>query len=190
VKNLTLITGAVRSGKSLFAEQLATKYGGAVLYIATMPHLPGDAEQSQRIDRHQSRRPAHWTTVERPYDLPAAIAAAPPETQQCIIDCLPVYISNALLRACDFRDDAEPYEHEGAIFAEVDAIIAALSARDNVRFFLVTNEVGWGVVPETSLGRAFRDFVGIANQRLAAQAEEVWLTCVGLPLRLKPQAMV
>jgi adenosylcobinamide kinase/adenosylcobinamide-phosphate guanylyltransferase len=190
VKNLTLITGAVRSGKSLFAEQLATQSAGPVLYIATMPHLPGDAEQSQRIDRHQRRRPSGWTTMERPYDLPAAIAAAPPETRQCIIDCLPVYISNALLRACDFRDDAQPYEHEGIIFAEVDALLSALSARDSIRFLLVTNEVGWGVVPETSLGRAFRDFVGIANQRLAAQAEEVWLTCVGLPLRLKPQATI
>src|SRR5262249_23204629 len=105
VKNLTLITGGVRSGKSLFAERLAAQGAGRVLYNATMRQLADDAEQTRRIEMHRQRRPAAWVTVERPYDLPAAIASAPSETAQCIIDCLPVYVSNALLRACDFRED-------------------------------------------------------------------------------------
>jgi adenosylcobinamide kinase/adenosylcobinamide-phosphate guanylyltransferase len=184
--NLKLITGAVRSGKSLFAEKLAKEANSAVVYIATMPHLNDDVEQQRRIHMHKQRRPSSWQTIEAPYELPDAIGTIGDDTKFCIIDCLTVYVSNVLITACG--DNAEqPYACEDTVFAKADAVIDAIASKRKTQFVVVTNEVGWGVVPETPLGRAFRDFAGIVNQKFAGRASEVWLTCSGLPLRLKPQ---
>ena len=161
--------------------------GATVVYLATMPKLIDDKEQEQRIARHQERRPPDWTTIESAYKLPQSIASLPSSAGFCIIDCLSVYISNLLVGPDGANGDTDPYRQEAPILAEVDRLLAVIEEKNRVQFAVVTNEVGWGVVPETALGRAFRDFLGLANQRFAAQSQEVWLTCVGLPLRLKPQ---
>lgn len=190
VKNLTLITGGVRSGKSLFAESLAHQYPGAVHYLATMPHLPGDEEQRQRIDRHRGRRPDHWQTVESPYRLDQTINALPNVDSFCILDCLSVYVSNLIIGEKQEGMVVDPYQREAAVLAQVDTVLAAIRSKHQIEFVVVTNEVGWGIVPESALGRAFRDALGIANQKFAQEADVVFLTCLGLRVQLKPAAVL
>jgi adenosylcobinamide kinase / adenosylcobinamide-phosphate guanylyltransferase len=185
VDNLTLITGGVRSGKSIFAERLAKESNKLVCYLATMPVLKDDAEQQQRIQRHRARRPVEWKTIEAPYTLPAAIAATQAECGFCLVDCLSVYISNIILGDQPDTGPDEPYKVESRIFSEVDRIIEEIGSKKEIDFVVVTNEVGWGVVPDNQLGRAYRDFLGLANQSFAQHAREVWLCVAGIPTKIK-----
>jgi adenosylcobinamide kinase / adenosylcobinamide-phosphate guanylyltransferase len=187
VKNLTLITGGVRSGKSRLAESLANGTGSQVYYLATMPRILGDHEQDDRIDRHRKRRPDGWLTLECPYTLKEVIEQLPPTGGCALLDCLSLFISNLILTQKMSKD---PYACEDVIIASSDAVLQAIASRIEYQFIVVTNEVGWGVVPDTPLGRAFRDFLGMVNQQFALEAETVWLTCSGLPLRLKPDLAV
>jgi adenosylcobinamide kinase / adenosylcobinamide-phosphate guanylyltransferase len=187
VKNLTLITGGVRSGKSRLAETLANASGSQVYYLATMPRILGDNEQDERIDRHRRRRPENWQTIECPYDLTDAIDTLPRSGGCALIDCLSLFVSNLILNQ---RSSKDPYACEDVIAVSVDDVLKAIDKRTDYQFIVVTNEVGWGVVPDNPLGRAFRDFLGIANQQFAEQSDTVWLTCAGLPLRLKPDPLL
>jgi adenosylcobinamide kinase/adenosylcobinamide-phosphate guanylyltransferase len=184
VKNLTFITGGVRSGKSRLAETLANSSGRQIYYMATMQRISGDHEQDERIDRHRRRRPDTWLTVECPYSLAESIGQLPGDVDACvIIDCLSLFVTNLMLSQ---EMSENPYACEAFVMNSSDAVLKAISSKNRLHFIVVTNEVGWGVVPESSLGRAFRDFLGMANQRFAAQAETVWLICSGLPVKLKP----
>jgi adenosylcobinamide kinase/adenosylcobinamide-phosphate guanylyltransferase len=187
VKNLTLITGAARSGKSRYAEKLAMEGNAPVVYVATMQRIENDEELERRISQHQARRPKAWTTIESPHQLEKTIHSIEPAVGCCIIDCLAVYISNMLVDPASCHAAATaPFEKEQAVSRSVEALLEAIGKQPGVRFLVVTNETGWGVVPSSELGRAFRDMLGTANQRFAEMAEEVWLTCVGLPMQLKP----
>jgi adenosylcobinamide kinase/adenosylcobinamide-phosphate guanylyltransferase len=166
---------------------MAKRSRAPVIYIATMPALAGDIEQQKRIARHQERRPSGWRTLEAPYDLSTKIASLPDSQLFCIVDCLTVLVSNLIIGRRQEGMQGDPYLQEVPVFAELEAVLDAIDEKRKAKFVVVTNEVGWGVVPETPLGRAFRDFVGIANQKFAAQADEVWLICAGIPLRVKPQ---
>jgi len=177
---LVLVTGGARSGKSRFAEDLAGTLagGGPVVYVATA--TPGDAEMAARIARHRARRPATWATLEAPRDLAAALGQAPMGGRAVLVDCLTLWLSNRYLEA--------PH---GLTEAEVDALAGLLVAALRscpVPVVAVSNEVGWGVVPDHPLGRAFRDGLGLLNQRVAAAADQVFLLVSGLPLTLKGQA--
>lgn len=185
LSNLTLITGGARSGKSMLAEQLAAHWEN-VIYIATMEPWSGDKEGQERINRHQSRRPKHWQTVESPYCVDATIEQLTPEnTSTCVIlDCVSVYLSNILLRGLAHSEN--PYDCEGAVTASMTSLLNAIELRQELHFIIVTNEVGSGIVPETPVARAFRDFLGTTNQLFASRAGTVWLTCSGLKIRLKP----
>lgn len=165
---LTLVTGGARSGKSTFAQSLCGDEP-EVLYIATAQ--PIDHEMDQRIARHRQSRPAHWTTVEEPLNVPRAVAAA--RAKIVLLDCLTVWLSNMLVAL----------RSEPTIFDQVEQLIAASA---NANLIVVTNEVGCGIVPETDLGRFFRDLQGFANQRLARVADSVYLVVCGIPLRIKP----
>lgn len=174
---LILITGGARSGKSRHAEQTALRLGGgAVTYIATA--AAGDDEMERRIAEHRARRPAGWITLEAQSGAGDAVLAAP--TGVVLLDCLAILASNALLAA----------EQEGeraavaAVLGEVDALLEA-AARRRGTLIVVSNEVGFGVVPPSALGRWFRDALGLANQRVAAAAREVVLTVAGIPLVVK-----
>lgn len=183
VKNLTLITGGARSGKSSFAEMLADRSGEQVLYIATMEEVIDDGEAVERIKRHRERRPNSWRTLEVPFHVHAAIAEIPRGTQVCLIDCLSLYVSNMLLDLHEKVDSAK--ELEDPIQEAAANLLMAMSKRPEIRFIVVTNEVGWGIVPEHKLARSYRDLLGIVNQQFAQSAGEVWLSCVGLQLKLK-----
>jgi len=171
---LTLILGGARSGKSTHAERLAT---GALqdapphpaVYVATAE--AGDVEMATRIMAHRNRRGAHWTTVEEPLKLAEALAGAAALGQPILVDCLTLWLSNLL--------------HAGADLDEAtDELVRAL-AECVPPVVLVSNEVGLGIVPDTPLGRTFRDAQGRLNMRMAAEADRVILMSAGLPLVLK-----
>jgi adenosylcobinamide kinase/adenosylcobinamide-phosphate guanylyltransferase len=164
----TLVLGGARSGKSRHAEGLVEAAAPAGTYCATAE--AGDAEMRERIAAHRARRGTFWRTIEAPLDLTPAIAAAAPG-RPLLIDCLTLWLSNVLLAG-------QPLAAEFAILR------AAL--RDAAGpVVLVANEVGLGLVPETPLGREFRDAAGWLNQDIAALADRVVFVAAGLPLVLK-----
>lgn len=165
----TLILGGARSGKSRRALNLAESHGPNRAFIATAEAL--DAEMADRITRHQEERSEGWQTIEAPLDLPGALAEAPPLTDICLIDCLTLWLSNLMHHGRDV---------EAATTALGDALITA-----SMPVILVSNEVGLGLVPETPLGRAFRDAQGRLNQTMADQCDRVEFIAAGLPLTLK-----
>jgi len=171
----TLVLGGARSGKSAFAQKAAeTAASGAV---GTRPTLIAtgqafDDEMAERIARHRAERGESWVTVEAPLDLSKAIVALPADAV-AVVDCLTLWLSNLML---DDRDV------EAAATELVEAVAAS-----SARLWLVSNEVGLGLVPETPLGRRFRDEAGRLHQRLAARVDEVYFVAAGLPLRMKPQ---
>jgi len=173
-KQIILITGGARSGKSKYAEQRAGELGERRLYVATAEAK--DQEMAQRIAEHRQRRGNRWVTVEEPVDLAAALAARRGKTDCALVDCLTLWISNLLIR----RDGK--YVEE-----KVEELVTTLPRLD-FYVVLVTNEVGWGIVPDNALARQFRDLAGWAHQRIAAIADEVVLTVAGIPLVVKEGA--
>lgn len=169
LRGVTLVLGGARSGKSRFAEALVTASGLSRVYVATAEAF--DGEMRQRIASHRARRTGDWRTVEAPRDLAGVLDAETAPQNAVLVDCLTLWLSNALLADADV-------EHEA------DGLLDALSrARGPV--VLVSNEVGAGVVPDNALARAFRDHQGVLNQRVAAMADRVTLVTAGLPLDLK-----
>lgn len=187
MQNLTLITGGARSGKSTLAERLGKQSALPVIYFATMHERRDDAEQCRRIERHQSRRPEDWMTLQVDHDLASAVSGAPAGKALAIIDCLSLYVADFLMRHLGetARGD-QVYECEDPLMSHLLVVLQAMERRTDIRFVVVTNEVGSGVVPESALGRAYRDLLGAANQLFAARADSVYLMCVGIPMQLKP----
>jgi adenosylcobinamide kinase/adenosylcobinamide-phosphate guanylyltransferase len=163
---LTLVLGGARSGKSRFAEELIMRAPAPWTYMATAEAL--DEEMKERIAHHRSRRDARWQTVDVPRDL---VGRLPEIAGPVLVDCLTLWLSNVMLAGDD-------------IDAESEKLVGAL-ARANGPVVTVSNEVGLGLVPETPLGRAFRDAQGRLNQRVAAVADRVIFMAAGLPLNLK-----
>ena len=168
---LTLVLGGARSGKSLYAESLVTALPKPWVYIATAEGR--DDEMKARIAEHQARRAEDWQTIEAPLMLAEALRAVPAGSA-VLVDCLTLWLSNAMLGAFDLE---KTMTHLGE----------ALAARDGATV-LVANEVGLGIVPDNALARRFRDAQGLLNQRLAAQASRVVLMVAGLPLTVKGQS--
>lgn len=174
----TLVTGGVRSGKSRHAESLLAD-DAPVTYVAPgpLPNPERDPEWAERVRRHQHQRPAHWRTIEST-DLVAALAAT---EGAVLIDCLGTWVT-ALID--DLNGWERPQGEWRATFdANVDSALAALALHDG-EVVAVTNEVGWGVVPEHASGRMFRDLLGTVNQRWANTSEEVHLVVSGRVIRL------
>jgi adenosylcobinamide kinase/adenosylcobinamide-phosphate guanylyltransferase len=165
----TFILGGARSGKSRFAQALAEASGLQCRYVATAQAL--DQEMAARIARHQEDRGRHWQTVEAPLDLSGAIADLGQPGSILLVDCLTLWLSNLLGAGRD------PVPETGRL---LDAL-----GRSRAQTILVSNEVGLGIVPETPLGRAFRDHAGRLHQRVAARADRVALMVAGLPLWVK-----
>lgn len=181
-----LVTGGARSGKSSFAEGLARQGRQPVVYLATAE--AGDEEMRARIAEHRRRRPADWRTVEAPREVGRALAALGNAPGTVLLDDLGLLVTNRLLDLCgeDEPTVATANALDLALAAEIDAVRAAQEA-GTWDLVVVTNEVGWGIVPATPLGRVFRDALGRANQVLAAAADEVYLLVAGIPLRVKPR---
>ncbi|NMB26294.1 MAG: bifunctional adenosylcobinamide kinase/adenosylcobinamide-phosphate guanylyltransferase [Firmicutes bacterium] len=179
--HLILVTGGVRSGKSRWAEALAKQMGGPVAYIATSQ--VEDHEMAERVRRHKERRPANWTTLEAPWDLAEAIRHLPQDTKTVLIDCLGVFVSNLMLKIAGDSDPTLP-KVETEVLGAIWSFLQAQATMPGT-VIVVTNETGLGVVPPSALGRAFRDYLGWANQIVAAAADTVYLTVAGIPLLIK-----
>lgn len=176
-----LILGGARSGKSREAERRAADSGLAVTVIATAEAL--DAEMAARIRRHQDDRPAGWRTVEAPVALADTLRAEAAADRCLLVDCLTLWVANLLVDADRLPPGASA--DELPLFRrERDALLETLPTLPG-RIILVANEVGLGLVPETPLGRLFRDEAGRLNQAVAALCPRVVFVAAGLPLVLK-----
>ena len=175
---ITLITGGARSGKSAYAESRAGEHEN-VLYIATA-RADGDEEMIRRIEAHKKRRPASWRTVERDYDLAETIH----EEDAALLDCVTVMLSNYLWNYSVEGEEVDEEKIEGLLMEELSDLIAAARRKD-CDLFIVTNEVGSGIVPMHPVSRAFRDMQGRINQRLAQAADEVYACISGIPVKIK-----
>ena len=165
--HIALVLGGARSGKSRHAEDLLTRHPSPWAYIATAQ--PFDDEMRARIAEHRARRIVGWQTIEAPLDLAGALGQDP--SRPALVDCLTLWLTNLMLNERDIQ-------------AATMALEAAMTKRDGPTI-LVSNEVGMGLVPETPLGRAFRDEAGRLNQRIAKCADRVLFMAAGLPLTLK-----
>lgn len=164
-----LILGGARSGKSRYGERLAEESGLEPVYVATGE--PGDQEMASRIAAHRARRGRAWRTVEEPLALAAALKREAAPGRALLVDCLTLWLSNIMAA--------------GAAAEERIAVLVRAAARLPGLVVFVSNEVGLGLVPETSLGRAFRDAQGRLNQAVAEVCERVVFIAAGLPLTLK-----
>ncbi len=164
-----LVLGGARSGKSSYAERAIEAAAGGGLYLATAGIA--DAEMAARIAEHRARRGPAWSTIEEPVEIAPLIEAEARPDRPILVDCLTLWLSNLT--------------HVGRdVGAETERLMAALAAARGPAV-LVANEVGLGIVPESPLGRAFRDHAGRLNQRVAAAAERVVFLAAGLPMLLK-----
>ncbi|HVU50774.1 MAG TPA: bifunctional adenosylcobinamide kinase/adenosylcobinamide-phosphate guanylyltransferase [Polyangia bacterium] len=173
---LVLVGGGARSGKSRFALARALALGEGGVFVATAEG--SDDEMRARIARHREERGERLRTVEAPLDLPGALRRIFEEDRAAdvvLVDCLTLWLSNLLVKG-ESADEA---------LRRVEELRGVL-ARRRLPIVLVTNEVGMGLVPETPLGRTFRDVAGLAHQRLARDADEVHVGVLGLMLRLRP----
>lgn len=168
--SLTLVVGGARSGKSRLAESLVASCGLKRNYIATAEAW--DDEMQARILQHQSDRGAGWQTWDAPRDVDQTLSAIP-AGEVVLLDCVTLWLSNHLLAGSDIADKST-------------ALTSALSACASP-VVVVTNEVGWGIVPENALARAFRDHQGRLNQTIAGRAGLVIGILAGLPIVLKGQ---
>lgn len=169
---IVLIGGGVRSGKSSLAVELGLKLGERRAFIATATR--SDGEMEARIERHRVERQGAFHTVEEPTALAGALDALT-EHDVVVVDCLSNWLSNLLLRELPTDE----------ILQQVDAVVAVLKQR-RFHALLVTSEVGMSVHPHTPLGRAFVEICGFAHQRLAREADEIYLAVLGTTLRIKP----
>jgi adenosylcobinamide kinase / adenosylcobinamide-phosphate guanylyltransferase len=183
---LTLVTGGARSGKSTFAEKLASSFGHKVLYVATS--IPFDDEMKLRIKKHREQRPSEWKTIESYRDMDRIIGESLEDRECVLLDCVTIMISNIMLDCFYDWDNIKASqidEAEKVVRCEIGKLLHIIEV-SCVPFIVVTNEVGMGIVPEYSSARAFRDFAGRANQMLAEKAQEVYLCVSGINVKIKP----
>ena len=166
-----LVLGGARSGKSAYAQSLAESAAPERLYLATAE--AGDAEMAGRIARHRAQRGGGWTTVEEPLALAGTLrAVARPGRRAILVDCLTLWLANLMAAGRDVE-------------TEIARLAAAIAALESPAVF-VSNEVGLSLVPETRLGREFRDWQGVANREVARACDAVVFVAAGLPMQLKP----
>jgi adenosylcobinamide kinase/adenosylcobinamide-phosphate guanylyltransferase len=166
--SLTLVLGGARSGKSRYAESIFMTSPAPGVYVATAEAF--DDEMRARIGEHRSRRGGDWLTAEAPTDLAGAVEDAP-AANALLVDCLTIWLNNLMYRKIDIETAVENLE-------------AALAERE-APTVLVSNEVGFGIVPENAEARRFRDLQGRLNQRIAAMAGRVVLVVAGIPMLVK-----
>jgi adenosylcobinamide kinase / adenosylcobinamide-phosphate guanylyltransferase len=183
MSKLTFVIGGARSGKSAFAMKLASKYEH-VCYVATADLAQtsqiNDNEMARRIQNHKKNRPANWGTIEAPFDLDKAISNINGKIDVVLIDCITLYITNMLLNS---RKAQEEKKEKHIIDAINRLCISCKKIPSYV--IIVSNEVGYGIVPDNPLSRRFRDIAGYANQLIAREADSVFLVTAGIETKIK-----
>jgi adenosylcobinamide kinase/adenosylcobinamide-phosphate guanylyltransferase len=169
-RQIILVTGAARSGKSEWAETLAREMGNSVVYVATATVDPNDSQWQARIEKHRLRRPAEWQTLQVPVELAATFETATPP--QCLlVDSLGTWVANLL-------------DRDEATWEEIAAKLLDSLQQAAVNIILVAEETGWGVVPAYPTGRLFRDRLGDLVRQIGAIANPVYLVAGGHVLNL------
>jgi adenosylcobinamide kinase/adenosylcobinamide-phosphate guanylyltransferase len=178
---LVLILGGARSGKSSYAQSQADATGKPVTFIATAQAL--DEEMSTRIQKHRAERPAGWQTLELPSNIASDVGQI--KSDVVVLDCITLLVSNLVMQyAKDDLVDETPFMQ--AVQKEVEDLIRKIHApAQNQDWFVISNEVGLGLVPPYQMGRVYRDGLGWANQRLAREADQVIFMLAGIPTVIK-----
>jgi adenosylcobinamide kinase / adenosylcobinamide-phosphate guanylyltransferase len=182
---IILVTGGARSGKSTYAEEMAAKLDGNVLYIATS--IPFDDEMKLRVTKHKAQRPSRWDTLEAYKDMDINLKSRLENSSGVLLDCITIMVTNLFMEKCKDLDNisnSTAVEVEDFIKSEIEKLIK-IAKNTDIPFIIVTNEVGMGIVPEYPSGRVFRDLAGRANQMLAKVADEVYLCVSGIPVKIK-----
>ncbi len=177
--HITLILGGARSGKSSHAQRLAEATGKPVTFLATAQAL--DEEMRQRIQKHRLERPADWETLEIPCDI--AVHVPQIKSDVIILDCVTLLVSNLLMQFVK-GDEVDEAPYLQAVQKEIEELIAIIREKDQ-DWFIISNEVGLGLVPPYQMGRVYRDALGWANQRLAREADKVIFMIAGIPTTIK-----
>lgn len=183
---IELVIGGARSGKSAYAEKQALDAGLHVAYVATAQHGgTADAEMERRIAHHRARRPAAWASIEAPLSLAATLRQYAAPDGCLLVDCLTLWLSGLFFAGRAAHQAEAGAAIDCALLAgETEALLATLPTLPG-RVILVSNEVGWGIVPMHPVARLFADAQGRLNQRVAALSDHVTLVAAGLPLRIK-----
>lgn len=186
MKNIVLITGGARSGKSTYAEKLAKEAKGGVLYIATS--IPFDDEMKDRVKKHKERRPDNWYTFEGYKDLKQVFCNEKLHFNLILLDCVTIMVTNLMLEQSgdnfDALNNSDIDIMESEILNEIAEFIDAADKNLKTIIF-VTNELGSGIVPEYKMARVFRDIAGRVNQYIASRAQEVYMVVCGIPVKIK-----
>lgn len=168
--SVVLVLGGARSGKSRIAQDLAEAHPGPLTFVATAQVF--DAEMAERVARHKADRGSRWSLAEVPLNLPQFLAGEAVRSATILVDCLTVWLGNLM-------------HHEQDVSTAMDGLLTALQSSRSAPLYLVSNEVGQGIVPDNAMARAFRDHAGRLNQRVASVADEVLFVTAGIPQVLK-----
>lgn len=168
--HVVLVLGGARSGKSRIAQDLAEAHPGPLTFVATAEVF--DAEMADRVACHKADRGSRWSLAEVPLDLPQFLAGEQARSATILVDCLTVWLGNLM-------------HHERDVPTAMGVLLAALQSPRSAPIYLVSNEVGQGIVPDNAMARAFRDHAGRLNQRVASVADEVLFVTAGLTHVLK-----
>ncbi len=171
-KKIYFITGGARSGKSSFAERLASDTDGRRAYVATAQAL--DEEMAARIAKHRLDRGDAWDTFEEPLAVAELLGKLSARYDLVLLDCLTLWLSNVMAHT----------ETDGAVAERAKELLGAVRGFSGT-CIIVSNEVGLGIVPDNALARKFRDMAGMINQTMALAADEVYFTAAGIPIRIK-----
>lgn len=181
-----VVTGGARSGKSQYAEDRVQRVGDRILYVATS--IVTDEEMKKRVEIHQKRRPSSWDTYEGYQNLSTILEGKKGLYDGILIDCMTLLTTNLFLQEVGLEGEAlnpkKMQQTQQKILIEIESLINSIKSSE-ADVFLVTNEIGWGIVPEYALARAFRDLMGTVNKYIAKEADEVILTVSGIPMKIK-----
>lgn len=170
LRKTIFITGGVRSGKSSFALKKANSIIGKKAYIATL--RPLDKEMRLRAERHKKERGLDWDIYEETLNISGVIKKLANKYNVILIDCLTLWLSNLM-------------HTDGDISHEIETLVDTLRTTHKSSVFIVSNEVGMGIVPDNKMARRFRDWAGILNQKVAEVSGEVYLMVSGMPVKIK-----
>lgn len=180
-KKCVLVLGGARSGKSSFAQMLASRLGNRVLFVAT--GVETDEEMKQKIEEHRASRPEDWRTLEVSEGVGGLIMKQINNCKVVLLDSISFLMSNLIYKQRD-----EYREVKSKIEVELKGLLECID-RLGSSFVIVSDEVGMGVIPKSRMGRIYRDALGDVNRRLAERADEVYLVISGIPVRLKPMGV-
>lgn len=169
MKQIILITGGARSGKSKYAERLALTFSPNPVYLATSRIW--DEEFRQRVIRHQADRGPEWTNIEEDKELSRHSLSG----RVVLIDCVTLWCTNFF-----FDLDSNVEKSLEAVKEEFERFV-----KQDATFIFVTNEIGMGGTSENLIQRKFTDLQGWANQYIASRADKVVLMVSGIPLVVK-----